>query len=167
MPIGIPKPAWLSCVVLVLISSYLGAGKRRSQLKWTVSWTNWQAQLGLKPSTDGLRHHCHELGRRGECQESGSANSKSNHKSEREVHGEVEVHGQPEVCGGRGELIEFSWAKPGAGPASMYINCIDYYRGGSEKNYFASIGVHWQWAANPFLHRFWTVSRRKIRVQDS
>ncbi len=34
------------------------------------------------------------------------------------MHGEVEVHGQCEVHGGRGELIEFSQAKPGAGSAS-------------------------------------------------
>ncbi len=74
--------------------------------------------LGLNHQLTACCHHCHGLGRTEECQESGSASSKSNNKSEGEVHGVVEVHGQREVGGGRGELLEFSRAKPGAGSAS-------------------------------------------------
>ncbi len=56
--------------------------------------------LGSNHQLTAHCHHCHELGRRRECQEAESASSKSNNKSEREVHGEVKAHGQREVRGG-------------------------------------------------------------------
>ncbi len=56
-----------------------------------------------------------------------SASSKSDNKnSEREVCGEAKVHGQREVRGGRGELTEFSPAKPGVGSASIEYRKITH-----------------------------------------
>ncbi len=102
----------------VLINSFLWLEKESVEVDSELDKPgkpNW----GSNHQLTARCHHCHGLGRTEECQESGSASSKSNNKSEREVHGEVEAHGQREVRGGRGELIELSRAKPGAGSASV------------------------------------------------
>ncbi len=70
---------------------------------------NW----GLTHQVAARPHHCHELGRAGECLDQPVPKVTT-----KLVHGEVEAHGQCEVRGGRGELIEFSRAKPGVGSAS-------------------------------------------------
>ncbi len=93
-----------------------GARKGRNQLKWTVSWTNPASPTnwGLTCQLAARCHHCQELGRGRECpvQPVPKVTTKV-------VHGEVEAHGQREGRGGRGELIEFSQAKPGAGSAGV------------------------------------------------
>ncbi len=55
-------------------------------------------------------HHCHKLGRAGECLDQAVPKVAT-----KIVHGEVKTHVQHEVRGGQGELIEFSRAKLGAG----------------------------------------------------
>ncbi len=45
-------------------------------------------------------HHCHELGRAGECPDQPVPKVTT-----KIVHGEVEAHGQREVRGGRGERV--------------------------------------------------------------
>ncbi len=93
MPMGIAKPACLSCVAPVLISSFLWLEKESVEVDSELDKPgkpNW----GLICWLTAHCHHCHGLGRTEECQQSGSASSKSENKSEREVHGEVEAHGQ-------------------------------------------------------------------------
>ncbi len=87
-----------------------------------------------KPSKPSLTHplmahchHCHELGRAGECPDQTVPKVTT-----KIVHGEVAAHGQHEVRGGQGELIEFSPAKPGASWASFLLkSCVLFEPGHS------------------------------------
>ncbi len=71
---------------------------------------NW----GLTRQLTARCHHCHKLGRGGGC-----PNQPVPKVTTKIVHDEVEANGQREVRGGRGELVEFSRTKPGAGSACL------------------------------------------------
>ena len=144
MPIGIAKPVWLSCVVPVLVSSFLWLEKESVEVDSEVDKPG-KPNLGLTHQLTARCHHCHELGRAGECVDQPVQNVTTKIVSVKYV-----VRSRPATtCRGQGKqnrcstsfgsrrtvsvkyvvdeerdrrkwrFIEFSWAKPVADSASV------------------------------------------------
>ncbi len=97
----------------VLISSFLWLEKESAEVDSELDKPS-KPSWGLTCQLAAHCHHCHKLGGAGECPDQPVPKVTT-----KIVLGEVEAHGECEVRGGRGELIEFSCAKLGAGSASF------------------------------------------------